>query len=59
MEQGPMRSLEEGSTDSEVMRYRVEITPQADEDLAEIDSYIAKDDPLRPKPWAWSWSTRH
>ena len=28
------------------MRYQVEITPQADEDLAEIVSYIAKDDPL-------------
>ena len=47
MEQGPMRSLEEGSTDSEVMRYRVEITPLADDDLAEIVSYVAKDDPLK------------
>lgn len=28
------------------MRYQVEITPQAEEDLAEIVSYIAKDDPL-------------
>jgi len=29
------------------MRYQVEITPQANEDLAEIVSYIAKDDPVR------------
>ena len=29
------------------MRYEVEITPQADDDLAEIVSYIAKDDPLK------------
>jgi plasmid stabilization system protein ParE len=28
------------------MRYQVEITPQADADLAQIVSYIAKDDPL-------------
>ena len=27
------------------MRYQVEMTPQAEEDLAEIVSYIAKDDP--------------
>jgi plasmid stabilization system protein ParE len=29
------------------MRYQVEITPQANEDLAEIVRYIAKDDPHR------------
>ena len=36
-----------GSGNCEAMRYQVEITPQADDDLAEIVSYIAKDDPLK------------
>jgi hypothetical protein len=31
------------------MRYQLEITPQAGDDLDEIVSYIAKDDPLN---WA-------
>ena len=29
------------------MRYQVEIIPQANEELAEIVSYIGKDDPLK------------
>ena len=47
MEQGSHEEPRRGSGNSEAMRYQVEIAPQADDDLAEIVSYIAKNDPLK------------